>query len=173
MGPASFARDPVRTVPRNPPRISRIPLKKFAEFVEFVAELFGVDATGCVVTEERGDPGNTSSYFRTGAPSHFLRLIACPFSETHLNLFPEVKKVKPRFIVFLGIGQMLQHEGRFVWQRRQPAKIGSIVHRAGAGSDLTEMNVHLHIPRQVLGVTTHDPWAQLVETLLERAMRGK
>ncbi len=40
--------------------------QKFAEFVEFVAVFFGVDATGCFVTEERGDRRNVSLYFRTG-----------------------------------------------------------------------------------------------------------
>src|SRR5206468_11249277 len=63
---------------------------------------------------------------------------------------------------------MLQHERRFVCQRRQPAKICGIVHRACSGPDLAEMNVHLYIPGQVFGVTTHDPWAQLVETLIEQ-----
>ena len=68
--------------------------------------------------------------------------------EANPNLATQVEQIPAALVVFFRVGQMLQHERRFVAQSREAFEVGRVVHRSRAGTD--------------------DPSAQLVKNFVEQ-----
>ena len=88
--------------------------------------------------------------------------------EADTDLPAEFHQVPPRLVVFFGVLHVLDHQRHVAGQGGQTLQIRGVVQATRADAHLAEVDVHLPVPRQVLGMATDDPRAKLVEAFVQQ-----